>query len=49
LSPATASATSPSSNVELLHGRGSRNVREATYFGALLSASVNGLSGCAFQ
>lgn len=44
LSSATASAASPPSNVELLQGSGSRSVLDATYFGALLSASLNGLS-----
>jgi hypothetical protein len=49
LSSATASATSPSSSVEFDHGSGSRNVRDATYFWVVLSAFVNGLSGCVFQ
>ena len=42
--PATVSAASPSNSVEFCHGSGSRSVREATYFWALSSTTVNGLS-----
>src|SRR6266851_3130624 len=43
LSLATAVAASPRSRVELIHGSGSFNVVEATYFMVLLSTSVKGL------
>ena len=46
---ATASGTSPRSSTEFGHGNGSVSVVEATYFVALLSAGVNGLSGTVFQ
>jgi hypothetical protein len=41
---ATARATSPLSSVEFCHGSGSVSVVDATYFCALLSTSVYGLS-----
>ena len=44
LSLATASAASPLSRVELLHGSGSSSVVDATYFWVVLSTAVKGLS-----
>jgi hypothetical protein len=44
LSLATASAASPVSRVELLHGSGSCSVVDATYFWVVLSTVVKGLS-----
>ena len=41
-SAATAFASSPSRSVELGHGSGSFSVRDTTYFGMLLSMSLNG-------
>ena len=49
LTSATAAGMSPLSSVELGQGRGSVNVLEATYLGALLRGSRNGLSSWAFQ
>ena len=48
LSAATSSAGSPCSSVVFGHGAGARRVVDTTYFGALLSPSLNGLS-CVFQ
>src|SRR3990172_5155147 len=42
LSARTASGMSPRNSVELGHGSGSLRVVDATYLGALLSASLNG-------